>query len=210
MRSGWEVRQMKKCVSFAVAATVVISSCSLLCTYGIAGMVKLPSPVMELSASPVFAHFDASPWQQRLETDPYEAGEALPFEGQKQFLLTLDNVEFACGGNDNGCDHYYRQCGLDIDYTLYAKKVRPAVNEAVISCRARIVYRTEGGCQLCSETEPETYHHAFKYHAEFSSRLSLSFHFSEYEQVTEVQLDKLECRVHPADYVSDVTGPVAD
>ena len=201
---------MKKRVSFAVAATVVISSSALLCTCGIAGMVKLPSPVIALSASPVFAHFEASPWQQRLETDPYEAGEALPFAGQKQFLLTLDNVGFACSGNDNGCDHYYRRCGLDIDYTLYAKKARPAVNEAVISCRARIVYQTEGGCQLCSETGPETYHHAFRHNAEFSSRLSLYFNFSEYEQVTEVQLDKLECRVHPADYVSDVTESVAD
>ena len=89
---------MKKRVSFAVAATVVISSCSLLCTLSIAGMVKLPSTVTELSAAPVFAHFEASPWQQRVDTDPYEAGAALPFSGPKQFLLTLDNVEFACGG----------------------------------------------------------------------------------------------------------------
>lgn len=237
---------MKKCVSFAVASTIVFPFFLLLYTFGVAGIPISPSTMAEnpvsagsageagrkqlhnacrfpvqINASandspisqgasehlgPLLAHFEAPPWRQRLDTAPYEAGENSPFSQKKEFLLSLDNVVFTCGGNGNACDHYYRQCALEIDYTLYSEKVRIATNEAVISCRASIVYQTEGGCRLNSEAGPERHHHhTLKYTAEYSSKLSLHFHFSKYEQVTEAQLDRLECRVHPGDYVSRVT-----
>lgn len=225
---------MKKRVSIAIASIVVLPFCSLLYTFGIAGIPKPPSTMVEMVATdgfadeigreqlpstrrspiqiiqgfskntlPLFAHFDASPWRQRLNTAPYEAGEEIPFSQKKEFLLSVDNAVFTC--SEDACDHYYRQCGLEIDYTLYSEQVRTAASEAVIICRARIVYETEGGYHLNSEAGPETCHHTLKHNAEYSSQLSLHFHFSEYEQVTEVQLDKFECRVHPGDYVSRVT-----
>jgi hypothetical protein len=161
--------------------------------------------VASKQSGPLFAHFEASPWRQRLDKAPCEVGENSPLSQKKEFLLSLDNVVFTCSGNENACDHYYRQCGLEIDYTLYSEKAGRATNEAVIVCRASIVYQTEGGCRLNSEAEPKRHHHNLKHNAEYSSKLSLHFHFSAYEQVTEAQLDRLECRVHPGDYVSRVT-----
>jgi hypothetical protein len=225
---------MKKRVSIAIASIFVFPFCSLLYTFGIAGVPKPPATIAEIPAPagfadeigwkqlpstcrshsqfmqgsskhsmPLFAHLDASPWRQRLNTAPYEAGEDIPFSQKKEFLLSVDKAVFSC--SEDACDHYYRQCGLEIDYTLYSEQVRTAASEAMIICRARIVYQTEGGYHLNSEAGPETCHHTLKDNAEYSSQLSLHFHFSEYEQVTEVQLDKFECRVHPGDYVSRVT-----
>ncbi len=157
---------------------------------------------------PLWAHFDASRVGQRRETAPCEIGEDLPCAKKKDFLLSVDRVAFSC--SEDACDHYYRQCGLDIEYTLYSGRVRSPVSDAVIICRAKIIYRTKGGYQLNSEAEPEKFHHVFRHNVEFSSRLSLYFHFSKYEQVTEVQLDQVACRVHPGDYLSGVTESLVD
>ena len=172
---------MKKRVSIAIASIVVLPFCSLLYTFGIAGIPKPPSTMVEMPATagfadeigrkqlpstcqshiqfmqdslkqsmPLFAHFDPSPWRQRLDTAPYEAGEDIFLSQKKEFLLSVDNAVFSC--SEDACDHYYRQCGLEIDYTLYSEQVRTAGSEAVIICRARIVYETEGGYHLNSQT----------------------------------------------------------
>ena len=151
----------------------------------------------------LYAHIDPSHWRQRLDTKSFEAGDGPLNSQRKEFLLRVDNAVFSC--REDACDHYYRECGLDIDYTVYSEFVSRAVSDASIICRAKIVYQTEGGYQLNSEAGPETSHHTLNHHAHYSSQLSLHFHFSEYEQVVEVMLDKIECRVHPGDYVSRVT-----
>jgi len=151
----------------------------------------------------LIAHVDSSHWRQRSDTRSFDAGDDAPYSQPKKFLLSVDNAVFSC--REDACDNYYRECGLDIDYTVYSEHVTREVSDAAIICRAKIVYQTEGGYHLNSEAGPETSHHTLNHHAHYSSHLSLHFHFSEYEQVIEVRLDKIECRVHPGDYVSRVT-----
>lgn len=227
---------MRKRVFFVIISIVVLPFCSLLCTFGSAGIpealstmatVQVPADFVDddklkqlqedrcglqgCSASnsslSLLAHFDASPWRQRSDTAPHKLGEERPDAQIKPFLLSVDKAVFAC--SEAACDHYYRRCGLDIDYTLFSQ-AGTAVSEAVISCRAKIIYQTKTGYRLNSEAGPESSRHALIDTAEYSSQLSLHFHFSEYEQVIEVQLDKIECRVHPGNYVSRVTETFID
>ena len=218
---------------FSIASIVVLICWSLLCHPGLAGISQPAIKMAGLPTSPntyrslfqlkpsgkvsntraqnatsensmvFFAHVDSSHWRQRLDTRSLEAGDDAPYTQPKEFLLSVDNAIFSC--REDSCDHYYRECGLDIDYTVYSERVTRTVSDAAIICRAKIVYQTEGGFQLNSEAGPETSHRALKHHTHYSSHLSLHFHFSEYEQVIEVMLDKIECRVHPGDYVSRVT-----
>ena len=227
---------MRKRVFFVIISIVVLPFCALLCTFGSAGIPEALSTMATVqvpadfngdgklkqlqkdrgtlqgcdasnSSISLLAHFHASPRRQRPDRAPHEVGEERPDAQKKPFLVSVDRAVFAC--SEAACDHYYRQCGLDIDYTLYSQ-AGTAVSEAVISCRAKIVYQTKTGYRLNSEAGPETSRHALINTAEYSSQLSLHFHFSEYEQVIEAQLDKIECRVHPGDYVSRVTEAFID
>ncbi len=202
---SWEVRRMKKRDFFVIISIVVLPYCSLLCTFGIAGIPEALSTKAGLGG---LAHFDASPRRQSSDTTPYKVGEERSHAENKPFLLSVDKAVFAC--SEAACDNYYRQCGLDIDYTLYSEQARTAVREAVVSCRAKIVYQTKGGYRLNSEAGPETSRHTLKDKPEYSAQVSLHFHFSEYERVIEVQLDKIQCRVHSGDYVSRVREALID
>jgi hypothetical protein len=148
----------------------------------------------------LIAHIDSSGSQQGIRTLPHKTAGGLPHVLPEKYLLTIDKAIFTC--NEYDCDHYYRTCGLAIDYTVSSERIKEQNSEAEIVCKAAIIYHTKSGYRLNGLAGPEISHHTFSHHGSVSSHLSLIFYFSEYEQVTGVQLDNMECRAHRHEYIS--------
>ena len=148
----------------------------------------------------LIAHIDSSGSQQGIRTFPHKTAGGLLRVLPEKYLLTINKAIFTC--NEYDCDHYYRTCGLVIDYTVSSEQIKEQNSEAEIVCKAAVIYHTKGGYQLNGVAGPETSHHTFSHHGSVSSHLSLTFYFSEYEQVTGVQLDNMECRAHRHEYIS--------
>ncbi len=148
----------------------------------------------------LIAHIGSSEWNKGFRPLPHEAAEDQPHVLTEKYQLTIDKAVFTC--SEDHCDHYYRECGLAIDYTVSSEQIKSSISEAEISCQAAIIYHTKNGYQLNSNAGPELSLHTFRHHVSVSSHLSLTFYFSEYEQVIGAQLDNLECRVHQHDSMS--------
>ncbi|MBT8360307.1 MAG: hypothetical protein KJO32_05085 [Deltaproteobacteria bacterium] len=97
---------------------------------------------------------------------------------------------------ENGCNHEYDNCALEIDYTLTSDQQDDVSVDASVTCKAEIVYLTKHGYILRSGAHSVTEHHRFKAQTGDSFSISLAFPFSLYEGVVRAQLNSLECHLN--------------
>jgi len=108
--------------------------------------------------------------------------------------LEVTHTDLDC--SENGCNHQYDNCALEIDYTLTSDKKDDGSIEASVTCNAEIVYLTKHGHILHSGSHSETEHHSFKAQSVDSFSIRLDFPFSLYEGVVRAQLNSLECHLN--------------
>lgn len=101
---------------------------------------------------------------------------------------------------ENGCNHEYDNCALEIDYTLTSDKQDDVSVDASVTCNAEIIYLTKHGYILRSGYHSVTEHHSFKAQTGDSFSMSLAFPFSFYEGVVRAQLNSLECHLNGKDH----------
>lgn len=129
---------------------------------------------------------------------PYQASYCPPDDkAEDNVILKVIETRFFCSESD--CDHHYRGCKIEITYGLLAENVSGIPIGTSVYCKARIVYKTEHGYQINSESYSENSHHDIDARTRGRSTVNLDFTFSSYEQVIEARLRSVECRIqtHP-------------
>jgi len=116
---------------------------------------------------------------------------------QDDIVVTVTGSTFSC--DESSCAHYYGSCRLAIDYTVATGSLVGGSVDTAVSCKAKILYRTEHGYLLSSETEAESIHHGLHAASNDRSTINLCFQFSSYEAVVETSLHSVECLIKKAE-----------
>ncbi len=116
-------------------------------------------------------------------------------------IITVTGSTFSC--EESRCAHYYDSCRLLIDYTVAIESLVAGSVDTAVYCKAKILYRTEHGYVLSSETEAETIHHDLHETSNDHSTITLGFRFSSYEAVVETSLHSVECLIKKVEPLFD-------
>jgi len=125
---------------------------------------------------------------------PHSSSRDFNTDKQQTLSLNVTGLNLFCPKSQ--CHSHYKECILEVDYSLLTERSSDVDLDAAVCCRARLGYKTSHGYELKSESSFQKICHLHPIDFNQENQVSLRFAFSDYEEVIDAELESIECRIN--------------
>jgi hypothetical protein len=92
-------------------------------------------------------------------------------------------------------DEFWRRCEVSVSYALFSELKQPQSVRSEVKCDIDIEYKLADSFNWQRQEDKKAQHHSIDPNQRIEYKLKSLFNFSDFEQVTNVKIEKLDCEI---------------